>query len=130
MGLGLLELLLLSAGVLLVVAGALVVWGERAGLLKGPESPSEPGPQALADPAWPSSTQPPRGRLSVASRYLIGLVLLIWGYHLIVWGIEPSGYGRTAFQVPRQRWWVLGLAGFGVCAASLLVDRRERRSIN
>ena len=34
MGLGLLELLLLSAGVLLVVAGALVVWGERAGLLK------------------------------------------------------------------------------------------------
>lgn len=108
-------LLMVFASVLCLVGGGLVVWGERAGIFRGA------GEESSVDAARP-------GGLSIATRYLIGLVLLIWGYHLGVWAFPTSRVALGAIQFPRSAWWVVAVVGLGACAMSVLVDRWERRS--
>ncbi len=105
------------AGVLCVLAGALVLWGERAGLTSNrTDGENTDVSHAVRSPG-----------LSTATRYLIGIVLLVWGYHLGVWAFSSSPTVAGAIQFPQSKWWLVLLVGAAVCILSAGVDRLERR---
>lgn len=112
------QLVMVLGGVLCFLAGALVLWGERAGLV-GTKA-DEPG-------AGSGRAGLPQG-LSIATRYLIGIVLLVWGYHLGVWAFSNTATAAGAIQFPKSKWWLIVLGGVVIGALSAGVDRLERRS--
>ena len=62
-------------------------------------------------------------RLTEPTRLSIALCALVLGYHLIAWAFPPH---VLAVQLAREWWWVWFLAGAGVVAMSLVMDRIDR----
>ncbi|MBC7833910.1 MAG: hypothetical protein H7Y88_02280 [Phycisphaerales bacterium] len=61
--------------------------------------------------------------LSTPTRMSVGVVLLVTGYHLIVWAL-PTHY--TEVRVPRERWYVLVTIALLWVGGSIVLDRRHR----
>jgi hypothetical protein len=65
--------------------------------------------------------EPPRP-LTEPTRLTIAVVLLILGYHLIVWALPHRLVG---VQLSRERWYVWVLLGVVGIALSVVIDRLE-----
>jgi hypothetical protein len=64
------------------------------------------------------------GHVSLSSRYVIGVCLLLLGYHLISYSIP----GRVLWlRIPADRLWMMGVGIAVVVSGSLLLDMRERQ---
>lgn len=109
MHLGLYQLLLILAGGLCLAGGVLFLWNIRAEVKRAADGD-------LAD-----------ARATPATRYVFAIVLLILGYHGIVWAL-PERWVEVQF--PRSRWFVVILGGIGICLGSILLDRLERTQAN
>lgn len=101
---------LLALGVGLVAAGLAVLYRGRR--------PFRPRPLHLA------TDGPARRRMSEPTRVVIGVVLLLGGYHAGAWAFPPSD---TIVQLPRRWWWAWALGGAALIPASLGLDRFERK---
>lgn len=64
-------------------------------------------------------------RLTEPTRLTIALVLVIIGYHLIVWRLLP---GVVGVQLNRQYWYVWILIGITLVILSVALDRFEAKS--
>ncbi len=64
-------------------------------------------------------------RLSEPTRLTCGLILLILGYHLIIWAFPTS---LTAVQLKRELWYVWILIGILAIAGSILMDTVDRKN--
>ncbi|MBY0313837.1 MAG: hypothetical protein K2W85_17365 [Phycisphaerales bacterium] len=64
-------------------------------------------------------------RLTEPTRLTIALVLVITGYHLIVWRLPPAAVG---VQLSRDYWYVWILIGITLMILSVALDRFEARS--
>ncbi len=93
-------IVLVPAGCLLAIAGALLLWGPRFGLA------------------------PFLRRLSLQSRLVCGLSCLGLGYHLIIWSLADSS---RWLHVPRERWWLVLLVAAIAVGGSLATDRLPTR---
>lgn len=62
-------------------------------------------------------------RLSKASRAVVGLSLMIAGYHVAAY-VSPSGW--LPLRVPLERAWIMGLVMVVGVGLSLVMDRRDR----
>lgn len=65
--------------------------------------------------------------LSPATRHICCLMLLMGGYHLIIWAFPPY---VSAVQLKRELWYVWLLIGIVVIAASLLMDQFDQRDLS
>lgn len=75
---------------------------------------------------WRRSISPKTVRpWSEATRLMTALVLLMAGYHLVVWVFTPAGVG---LQLPRDKWWIWLLAGVGAISLSVVLDGYESRT--
>lgn len=90
----------LPTGVLLAIAGALILWGPRLGLA------------------------PFLRRLSLQARLVCGLSCLGVGYHLVIWSLADSS---RWLHVPRDRWWLVLVVAAVAVGASLATDRLPTR---
>lgn len=54
------------------------------------------------------------------TRLVIGVSMLVLGYHLAVWALPA---GSTNLRVPRERWWAVALGVAGAIGASCVLDR-------
>lgn len=63
-------------------------------------------------------------RLTEPTRLLISLVLLVAGYHLIVWSMPAS---VSAVQLGRRWWYIWLVVAVGLIAGSLAQDRWDVR---
>lgn len=63
-------------------------------------------------------------RLTEPTRLTIALVLVITGYHLIVWRLPPATVG---VQLSRDYWYVWILIGITLMILSVALDRFEAR---
>jgi hypothetical protein len=116
---------LIGLGVLSAVAGAWLLVLERRRRSSqirraaGDAGPADDGRSAAAGP-WSAAS--PQTRLSAA------VVLLVLGYHMVVWGLEAFHASGISVAFPREWWaYVLG-GGAGWVGLSVLTDRLERRS--
>lgn len=107
---GLSDIVQVVLGSFVLVFGLLVLFGVRQDVR-----------QANGQTTGEASGRAPRG--SVPTRYLLALVILMLGYHLVVWSFPVA---LTPLQLPRDRWWlVLGL-GIVVVILSVGLDRSTR----
>ncbi|MBX3402868.1 MAG: hypothetical protein KF699_05575 [Phycisphaeraceae bacterium] len=60
------------------------------------------------------------GSLSLPTRMVIGVSMLVLGYHLAVWALPA---GMTNVRVPRERWWVVALGVAAAIGGSCVLDR-------
>jgi len=65
------------------------------------------------------------GRISEPTRLTCGLILLILGYHAIIWAFPPS---LTAVQLNRRVWYIWIVIGIIAIAGSILMDRIDRKN--
>lgn len=63
--------------------------------------------------------------LSEPTRLTCGLILLILGYHLIIWAFPAY---LTAVQLKRELWYVWILIGMIAIAGSILMDTVDRKN--
>lgn len=64
------------------------------------------------------------GEVSEPTRLVLGLVLIVVGYHVAAYGL-PSGWFRL--KVPASNWWMLAIGVALAVAGALLAERLERR---
>lgn len=114
--------LMITAGTVTAGAGLWVLRARHA----------EPAPRAWYEtPAEDedATALPLVGRVTPHTRMVIGLALLLLGYHLAVWRLPPSS---GAIRVPPERWYVLTLVLAASVGASFALDaasnRRQRRT--
>lgn len=120
--------MLLLVGLALLAAGGWVLWSPRAKAVdREPAQPSPdlpPQPDTLPDPA-PSVAR--QILASQPSRLVLGLVLLVLGFHCIAWAL-PDDWIPT--KVPVRNWHLL----LGICGVlvvlSVLIDRFEQSLLN
>jgi hypothetical protein len=62
-------------------------------------------------------------RFSVATRAVLGLSLMIAGYHIAAY-VSPSGWFRL--RVPIEKAWIMGAVMVVAVGTSLFLDRKER----
>ncbi len=111
---------LVVAGVLALSVGLTALWAQR---LHAALDSDRAGP-ANAPPADRVLPGPPRVRMSEPTRLSFGVVGVIWGYHLIAWGL-PAGW--MDFRVPSHFWpWMAGVALVWL-GGSLVMDARDGR---
>ena len=67
-----------------------------------------------------------RIRWSQPTRLLCGVLLLMAGYHAIVWAFPED---RMPLQLPRRWWWAWVLVGTAMVPASLALDQLERNRL-
>ncbi|MCC6677898.1 MAG: hypothetical protein IT436_12200 [Phycisphaerales bacterium] len=114
-----------GAGVL--CAGLWMLWGRR--VYAEDRGPGESGMEEVgAEEAGPAEGMQGGGsfrdRFSEPTRLVIGLSLLLVGYHLAAWGAPDGWFG---VKVPRDRWWLL-IGGLAIAVmASLALDRLEQK---
>lgn len=112
-----------GAGVL--IAGLWMLWGKRV-VPAGPGGGGADEHEAVGD--GPAAGARPgrsvRERFSEPTRLVIGVSLLIAGYHLAAWGAPEAWFG---VKVPRDRWWILAVGLPGAVLASVGIDRLEQR---
>ncbi|MFG0306119.1 MAG: hypothetical protein ACF8Q5_07880 [Phycisphaerales bacterium JB040] len=82
-------------GAVLGAAGLWVLWGRKA-----------IGPGGLSEP----------------TRLVLGLSLLVGGYHLVSYSLPG---GTLPLRVPADRWWLLGLGIAVALGSSLALDAME-----
>ena len=75
--------------------------------------------------AWLTKTGGSK-RLSEPTRLSGGLLLLLAGYHLIVWAFPLT---LTGVQLNRRLWYVWILIAMAGAMASLLMDRSDRKKV-
>lgn len=110
--------MMFGAGVL--CAGLWILWGRRI-LGEGGGEAEDRADAGDAGPGGPSI----RDRFSEPTRLVIGLSLLLAGYHIAAWAAPDAWFG---VKVPRERWWMLA-AGLAIAiAGSLGIDRMEKKS--
>jgi hypothetical protein len=63
-------------------------------------------------------------RFSPATLYVMGLGLLVLGYHAVAWGLP--GF-VVPMRWPEQQWWALVVLVLGLGGVSVMIDRFERR---
>ncbi|GJQ28791.1 MAG: hypothetical protein HBSAPP03_06750 [Phycisphaerae bacterium] len=98
-------ILTVLAGIAAAAAGAWLIWGPRLA----------PAPPRGRFARW-------RSRLSAPSRAVLGLSLLLLGYHAASWALPDH---ILPLRVPPHRGWILALALAAAVAASLALDRRH-----
>ncbi len=101
---------LIAFGGLLALAGCWLLLANRA--------KAKPAPLHIADSGgipFPSQS----------SRIITALVLLIGGYHLVIWSFPTW---LTAVQLNRNIWYVWILIGIGAIGGSLLMDRADQQN--
>jgi hypothetical protein len=97
--------MMLVSGIALLSAAAAAIWGSRV--------------QRAAGRTAPVSWLPP---LSEATRLSIGVVLGLWGYHLIAWSLPATW---VPLRAPGHFWpWMLGAAVLWL-GGSLVMDAGE-----
>lgn len=107
------------SGWALIALGSLLVGCGLAVLLRGRfQAPSEPGPQKPPSPG--------RSRITRPTRLLIGVLLLMAGFHAIVWAFPPD---VLALQLSRRWWWIWLGVGALLVLVSLGLDRLDRRTL-
>jgi len=107
---------LILAGALAVAGGTLLWSPRRAAGPKGHPSEGETADDGLG---------PRRFGLSEPTRLVLGLCLLVLGYHAAAYSL-PSHW--IALHVPASKWWLLA-TGVGLAVGgSLAADRFESRS--
>lgn len=114
-------ILSMVSGAGVVCAGLWMLWGKRifgddAG--EGGLAGADRGAEAVAGP------RPIRDRFTDPTRLVIGVSLLIAGYHIAAWGTPDDWFG---VKVPNDRWWMLACGLPLAVGASLAVDRLERK---
>ena len=67
---------------------------------------------------------PPGGTLK-PTRLVVGVVLVIAGYHIAAWALPPD---VLAVQLRRERWWVWAVCGLLAVGLSVVLDRMESGS--
>lgn len=115
----------IAGGLLIAGAGFWVLWAWRDGARAHEDAlgPTLNDTTAADDPgAGPRGAQV-LARFSVPTRLVIGLSLLIMGYHVAVWGMPDL----TPLRVPKQWWWVLVAGLTGAVGLSMLIDRVEQK---
>jgi len=104
------QVITIILGVVVVIAGLTLLRLRPSSSRPGTDHPDAGAPQPLANPLG----------LTEPTRLVISVVLLVVGYHLIMWAIPPS-WG-SPIVVPRHRWYYLVAGAVLVVAASLLLD--------
>jgi hypothetical protein len=66
------------------------------------------------------STRSALRAMSEPTRLVVGISLLLAGYHLLAYGLPPAA---MPFRVPMDRLWMLGVGLVGACGVSVGVDR-------
>ncbi len=102
-------------GVVVALGGVWWLWGPRLRRMLGTDTGN-------VGSRPPGARLPLVGRVSEATRLLVGLSALIAGYHLVVWALPAS---ETSLQFPRERWWALVAIGVLVIWGSVIMDRRD-----
>lgn len=111
--------LLISAGAVVAVTGlVMVARARRAG--RALREGSTDAPREALDDAAGSGREP-----SLATRFVLGLVVLVTGYHMVVWGLPP---GLTPLGVDGAWWWTVPLGGGLLVALSRQIDRLDQAS--
>ena len=108
---GLYQLALMVTGGLGLAGGLLLLWNVRTDIRSAAEDLTSQ--QAQSKGASPST------------RYIVAIVLLILGYHGVVWALPPSW---VEVQFPRTRWLFVLLGSAAICLGSILLDRFEALS--
>lgn len=112
--------LLICAGAVVALTGlVMVARARRAGRALRHASPDMPAatPAGNGDDAALSDREP-----SLATRFVLGLVVLFTGYHMVVWGLPP---GLTPLKVDESWWWTVPLCGGLLVALSRQIDRLD-----
>ncbi len=104
----------LGGGIL--AAGLWVLWGGRVHD-RSEAAAAEPSAQGSWPVRWRASMTP-------ATRSVVGLCLLILGYHAAAY-LTPRGW--FGLMVPPERWWLLIGAIAIAVGGSILVDRMVER---
>ena len=112
--------LLISAGAVVAVTGlVMVARARRAGRAlrrNHPDASADPRAGGVDDAAL-SDREP-----SLATRFVLGMVVLGTGYHMVVWGLPP---GLTPLKVDEAWWWTVPLCGGLLVALSRQIDRLD-----
>ncbi len=103
--------------IIMIILGVIVVIAALT-LLRLRPPPTPPGTDRQSGDA----SQPPTNPLGLTepTRLVISVVLLVIGYHLVMWSI-PASWG-SPIVVSRHRWYYLAAGALLVIAASLLLD--------
>lgn len=101
---------LIAAGAVLSLAG---LW-----LLAKRRFSPKPEPLHIADSGGAS-------RLSEPTRLTCGLIMLIVGYHTIIWAFPPY---LTAVQLNRHSWYIWILISLLAIGGSILMDQVDRKN--
>ncbi len=112
-GFGGAEWVLFIGGVLVGLVGIGLVWKRRFGA-----GDKQPG-------GGLGARLPMVGRVSESTRLLMGIGLLVMGYHMGVWAF-PAGV--TPVQVGREYWWGVVGGVIVLVVASIGMDRVERNT--
>lgn len=111
--------LMLVIGAGLATAALTALWGPRIAARRDPRA------NDARSRAVEPQTRTPLG-MTEPTRLSVGIVLLVWAYHMVVWAL-PAAWGVN-FAIPVHLWpWVLG-GGVVWAGGSLLMDARERAS--
>lgn len=106
-------ILLIVCGTGVLLSGLRVLWW-----MNPRRRPAEQDGDAGADQA---ETAP--GFASEPTRLVTGLVLLVIGYHFVMWGLPPDWV--SDFHVSRGRWYLVVCGSGALLASSWLLDRWE-----
>lgn len=68
------------------------------------------------------NVHPQVGSVSRPTKYVAGIVLLMFGYHAIAWAWPPTS---GLIQFPRELWWLAVLVSIALIVGSRLLDRLE-----
>lgn len=113
-GLSVADWIMLGAGAPVAALGLLA-------LRRGRAAATELESHAAAEPGARSATEPAaaEARVSPATWLVLGVALVLGGYHLVAWALTP----RVAMlAVPEDLWWAV-VAGLGLLVAlSRLLD--------
>ncbi len=118
MPLGPVEILAICAGALVLLAGGWMLFGLR------PKKPRTDADSGLSLNAQQVPSGPRAFRMSESTRIAFSLLLIIAGYHLIVWQFHQNWVG---VQLRREWWWMWVLIGLGLALLSHAMDRMEER---
>lgn len=115
----------IAGGLLIAGAGFWVLWAWRGGARAHEDALDSTSNDAAEDgePGARSRGAQFLARFSVPTRLVIGLSLLVLGYHVAVWGMPDL----TPLRVPKQWWWVLVAVLTGAVGLSMLIDRVEQK---